>query len=57
MSGKKRKGKETKKKEMEIIEATTTLKPAENLSPNEKWGLLFDVNYSLEIPMEDFDKN
>src|SRR5437764_12648112 len=28
-----------------------------NLTPDEKRNLLFDVNCSLEIQMEDFDKN
>ncbi|CAI2199424.1 3979_t:CDS:1, partial [Funneliformis geosporum] len=28
-----------------------------NLTPDEKRKCLFDVNYILEIPMEDFDDN
>ena len=28
-----------------------------NLTSDERWGLFFDVNSSLEIPMEDFDNN
>ena len=42
---------------MKIIEAPATIKPAANLTPDEKRGLLFDVSCSLEIPIEDFDKN
>ena len=42
---------------MKIIEAPATIKPAANLTPDEKWGLLFDVSCSLEILIEDFDKN
>ncbi|CAB4432297.1 unnamed protein product [Rhizophagus irregularis] len=42
---------------MEIIETSTTVRPAANLTPDEKWGLLFDVTCPLEIPIEDFDEN
>ena len=42
---------------MKIIEAPATIKPAANLTPDEKRGLLFDVSCSLEIPIEDFDEN
>ncbi|CAB5203214.1 unnamed protein product [Rhizophagus irregularis] len=42
---------------MEIIETSTTVRPAANLTPDEKRGLLFDVTCPLEIPMEDFDEN
>ncbi|PKY39722.1 hypothetical protein RhiirA4_440230 [Rhizophagus irregularis] len=42
---------------MEIIEASAIVRPAANLTPDEKRSLLFDVSCSLEIPMEDFDEN
>ncbi|PKY57815.1 hypothetical protein RhiirA4_510990 [Rhizophagus irregularis] len=42
---------------MEIIETSTTVRPAANLTPDEKRGLLFDVTCPLEIPIEDFDEN
>ena len=42
---------------MKIIEASSTIRPAANLTPDEKWDLLFDVGSPLEIPMEDFDEN
>ncbi|CAG8801048.1 7017_t:CDS:1, partial [Gigaspora margarita] len=28
-----------------------------NHTPDDRWILLFDVNLSLEIPIEDFDEN
>ncbi|PKK64922.1 hypothetical protein RhiirC2_853965 [Rhizophagus irregularis] len=42
---------------MEIIETSTTVRPAANLTPDEKRGLLFDITCPLEISMEDFDEN
>src|SRR5690349_10528806 len=52
-------------KEMEAVATTTsttsttptTFTPTAHLTPNEKRSLLFNVNCSLEIKMEDFDEN
>ncbi|GES97801.1 hypothetical protein GLOIN_2v1777773 [Rhizophagus clarus] len=42
---------------MEETVPSDTITPPEDLTPDEKRSLLFNVSCSLEIPMEDFDKN